>query len=57
MLETGIVLINWVLFRSCRIEDFLSQHKKSEEHLRRKDDTINELEIRFEYIWFGYVRK
>ena len=57
MLETGIVLINWVLFRFCRIEDFLSQHKKSEEHLRRKDDTINELEIRFEYIWFGYVRK
>ena len=30
-----------------RIEDFLSQNKKSEEHIRRKEDEINELEIRF----------
>ena len=43
MLEKGIILIYWVLLLFCRIEDFLSQHKKSEEHLRRKDGTINEL--------------
>jgi len=29
------------------MEDFLSQNKKSEEHIRRKDDEINELENRF----------
>ena len=57
MLETGINLIYWVLLLFCRIEDFSSQHKKSEEHLKRKDVTINELQIRFVYISFGDVRK
>ena len=46
-----------MLFLYGRIEDFLSQHKKTEEHLKRKDVTINELETRFVYISFGDVRK
>ena len=47
MLETGIILIYWVLLLFCRIEDLLSQQRISEEHL----------EIRFVYISFGDVRK
>ena len=47
LLETGIILIYWVLLLFCRIEDLLSQQRISEEHL----------EIRFVYISFGDVRK
>lgn len=36
----------FLVFVVYRIEDFVSQNKKSEEHIRRKEDEINDLETR-----------